>query len=226
MIPLPFQAAPPDWQLQFIPAQCPDCGWDLDGERDSLTLSCRNCRSLYQSGRKKFLKLKYAHLPTEEEDVTYLPFWRIRSDISGVQLDTYADLVRLANLPKVVQKEWEERTFYFWAPAFKVRPEDFLRFSRNLTLFQPLEKLEPRLPEGELFPVTLPVMEAVQSLKLNLAGFMKPQSLLLPKLPEINIDPRAFILIYIPFARKGSELSYPDFKLRINSNLLKYARHL
>ncbi len=29
----------------FVPTLCPRCGWDMEGERDSLVLICRNCDS-------------------------------------------------------------------------------------------------------------------------------------------------------------------------------------
>ena len=35
------------------------------------------------------------------------------------------------------QAAWKDIPFRFWFPAFKVRPEDLLRFSKYLTLSQP-----------------------------------------------------------------------------------------
>ena len=122
----------PQWKVQFIAAQCPDCGWDLEGEKDSLALNCKNCETVWQSGKGQFMKLAFGHLPEEGENLNYLPFWRIRGDVSGFELKSYADLVKIANLPKVVQEEWKEQGFRFWAPAFKIRPENFLTFSRNM----------------------------------------------------------------------------------------------
>ena len=221
-----FPGGPPDWRIRFIPAQCPDCGWDLNGERDSLVLDCHNCNSIWQSGKGRFMKLKYARMPDSGGQVTYLPFWRIKAEVSGLALDSYADLVKAANLPKVVQKHWKDMAFHFWSPAFKVRPPDFLRFSLNLTLSQPQGKWIPDLPEVETYPVTLPIMEAVKGLKLNIAGFIKPRRTMFSKLQEIDIKAKSFILVYIPFNIKGNELSNPPFRLRINKNLLSFARHL
>jgi predicted Zn-ribbon and HTH transcriptional regulator len=215
------------WRLQFIPAQCPDCGWDLEGERDSLALNCRNCQTVWQAGKGKFMKLKFAHVPADGGQITYLPFWRIKADISGLTLCSYADLVKTANLPKVVQEHWKDQAFHFWCPAFKVRPQDFLRFSRNVSLSQPqVEWVHDEMPDGELYPVTLPIMEAVESLKINLASFIKPIRNFYPRLQEIDIKAKSFILVYIPFHVRGNELSYPGFQLRINKNILRFARHL
>lgn len=223
---------PSDWRVRFIAAQCPECGWDLEGERDSLALHCANCNNVWQSGKGKFMKLSFGHIPenavgTETAaEVIYLPFWRIRAEVTGFTLDTYADLVKLANLPKVVQEEWQAQGFRFWAPAFKIRPENFLRFSRNLTLSQPQEEVVKKLPEVPFHPVTLSIMEAVESLKLTLASFVKPQRTMLPEIPHTQITPKSFVLIYIPFRVKGHELTQPAYRLRLNKNLLSYAKNL
>lgn len=218
----------PTWELRFVPAQCPECGWDLEGERDSFALGCRNCNSVWHAGKRRFTKLESGHLPPEDGrgDTLFLPFYRIRPKVSGVALETRADLVRLANLPVAVTEAMEERPFQFWAPAFKVRPQDYLRFSLRTTLGQPPGKREDRLPEGEVYPVTLPVTEALESLKLNLASFMKPPRKLYPRLPEIGIEPKRIALTYLPFQVKRNEVLYPPCRLRINRNLLVYGRQL
>jgi hypothetical protein len=221
-----FQGGRPQWQIQFIPAICPHCGWDLDGERESLALNCKNCNSVWLAGKKKFVKLTFGCLPDDGDTVTYLPFYRINAEVKGIALDSYADLVKVANLPKVVQEEWKERGFRFWSPAFKVRPQDLLRFARNLTLFQPQRDWITQLPEADVHPVTLPIQEAVEILKISLASFMKPRRILFPKLHEILIKPKSFMLVYVPFRNKGNELAQPAFQLRINKNLLNFARHL
>lgn len=218
----------PRWRLQFVPAQCPECGWDLEGARDSLALVCRNCHSVWHAGKKRFMKTSFATLPFPEDAdaISFLPFWKVRARVSGIALDSLADLVRLANLPKAVTDPMEKRAFHFWAPAFKVRPQDFLRFSLRTTLSQPEEEGVSRLPDGDLYPVTLPVTEAVESLKLNLASFMKPPRRLYPKLHDITIKTRDVVLIYLPFQVRGNELTYAPCRLRINRNLLTYARQL
>ena len=172
------------------------------------------------------MKLNFAYLPAMNDQTVYLPFWRIRAEVEGLPLKSFADLVKLANIPKVVQEDWKERLFYFWAPAFKIRPKDFLKMSQNLTLSQPEGDWVPELPDAYIYPVTLPIMEAAESLKINLAGFMKPQQTLYPRLQEIEIKPKAFILLYIPFHERGNELSNVSYRLRINKNLLRFAKNL
>jgi DNA-directed RNA polymerase subunit RPC12/RpoP len=216
----------PDMEIRFIPTLCPKCGWDMEGERDSLVLHCRNCRILYQAGNGRFKPIRVAHLPESEKGCLFLPFYQIEADTSGVLLRSFADLVTAANLPKVIRKEWENRSFHFWSPAFKIRPEDFLRFARTLTLSQPQSDLVPGVPNKILHPVTLSIAEASEGLIINLASFIKPPEVMLPKLKEIAIKPRRALLVYIPFQETGADLSHPDFQLRVNKHLLKYAKHL
>lgn len=217
---------PPHWQIQFIPALCPACGWDLEGERDSITLHCRNCSSLWTLAGKKFKKLEFGHVPALSKEVLYLPFYRILAEIKGMELRSYADLVRIANLPKVVQKGMEKRLFHFWSPAFKIRPRDFLRFSITFTLSQPVNEWVPHMPKAEIYPVTLSIHEAVESLKINLAGFMKPPDILSPTLADIQIKAKSLALVYFPFQIQRDEIFHPFFQLRTTRNVLNYARHL
>jgi predicted RNA-binding Zn-ribbon protein involved in translation (DUF1610 family) len=217
---------PSRWQIQFIPAQCPNCGWDLEGERDSIVLSCRNCQSLWIQAKGRFRRLDFGHLPEENGPALFLPFYRLKTEISGIGLRSYADLVRVANLPKVIQDGMEARPFHFWSPAFKIRPQDFLRFSTIVTLSQPEGNWVPELPKSETYPVTLPVSEAIESLKINLAGFMKPPGLLLPRLADIQIKAKNLVLVYIPFQTQGDEIFHPFYQLRTTRNVLSFARNL
>lgn len=216
----------PHWQIHFIPAQCPACGWDLEGERDSIALHCKNCSTLWIEANRGFRKLDFGHVPGETGHVLYLPFYRIKPEIKGIELRSYSDLIRIANLPKVVQKGMDERPFHFWSPAFKIRPRDFLRFSMTVTLSQPVETWVPQMPEAELFPVTLPIQDAVESLKINLAGFVKPSGPMLPALADIQIKAEKVELIYFPFRVQRDEIFHPFFQLRTTRNVLNFARHL
>jgi len=220
-----MEGGKPDWRIEFIPTLCPNCGWDLQGEKNALALSCKNCNSLWMNKGKGFAKLEYGLFPSETPDSVYFPFYKIRADVSGITLSSYADLVKTANMAKVVQGGWEEKPFRFWTPAFKIRPQDFLFFSRNLTLSQPPKEYVTQLPQGEVLPVTLPVQDAVESLKINLASFIKPPKML-QVLDTVEIKAKSLVLVYIPFQRSGNELFQPAFNLRTNKTLLQYAKHL
>jgi hypothetical protein len=211
----------PTWKIRFLPTLCPGCGWDMEGQRDSLALICRNCDSVWRPTRDGLKRTRFLCIEGDSPDVLYLPFWRFTATVSGISLDNYADLVRIANLPRVVQPGWEEQPFHFWSLAFKVRPKIFLRVSQQLNLSQPLVSGDenhhaPVLPKGRIHPVNLPVSEAVESLKISLASFIKPPKSMLPRLPGISITPESARLVYLPFHEGHHE--YANEKVGVNLN--------
>lgn len=212
--------------IDFLPTLCPNCGWDLKGESDSLVLNCKNCNTLWKGTRKGLEQLKFAHMPPSGDGDYYIPFWRIRAETIGVSLASYGDLVRVANLPKAPRPEWEDMDFRFWVPAFKVRPEIFLRTSTHMTLAQPSQKLSAELPSGRIHPVNLPVKEAIESLKITLSGFMKPKLRVIRNLPDIEVRAMGYSLIYLPFEEGHHDLTYPDYQISIRKNHLKLAGNL
>lgn len=216
----------PNWQIRFIAAICPNCGHDLDGERNTLSLLCPICGCIWHTGEHGLTKPDFATIYATWEDAAYLPFWRIQADVSGIELKSYADMIRLANLPKVISKEHSDTPFYFWIPAFKVQPQSFLRFTRNMTLFQPQDILNLELPIGKIYPVTLSNAEAAQSLKIHLAGAIKPKKSLEENLRNITISPKESLLIYVPFQQTRHELIQPDILMAVHKNLLAAAKHL
>jgi hypothetical protein len=216
----------PKGHINFVSTLCPNCGWDLEGERDALVLRCRNCSSTWYPVGKKLKQLKFAHVTGQGENTVYLPFWRIKADISGLQLNTYADLIEVANLPKVVQSAWHDIAFRFWIPAFKVRPKIFLRLASQITLVQPQKDLVRRLPESRIHPGNLPVEEAFESLKITLADFMKPRKTLTERLPEIHVDAKKFSLVYLPFEEAHHEYIQREYQIAINKNVLTLSKNL
>jgi ribosomal protein L37AE/L43A len=216
----------PNWRTQFIPTLCPDCGWDLKGRRDALVLNCKNCNSVWRPTKNGFKPLKFSIMQSTDENVIYLPFWRIKADVEGITLNSYADLIRIANLPKVIRRNWEDEEFRFWCPAFKVRPRVFIRLGRSITLSQPMEKMHKELPDARIHPVTLTIKGAVESLIINLASFMKPREDLFPKLKDITIKPNRYRLVYIPLVEHHHEFIQPKLYLTLNKNQLSLASNL
>ena len=216
----------PQWHIHFISTLCPNCGWDLAGERDALVLGCKNCNSAWYPVGKKLKQLKFAQFPAKGERTIFLPFWRIRADITGINLDSYADMITVANLPRVAQSAWNDIPFRFWIPAFKVRPKVFLQLATHTTLAQPREKLIPELPDARIYPTTLPIEEAVESLKITLADFIKPGKTLMERFDNIQIDAKGFSLVFLPFDEGHHEFIQPDFKLTINKNILALSNNL
>jgi predicted RNA-binding Zn-ribbon protein involved in translation (DUF1610 family) len=212
--------------INFVPTLCPQCGWDLEGQRDALVLACSNCKTLWRAKQDKLQALKAAHAPSKDEDCMYMPFWRIQADISPIQLRTRADLVKVANLPQVPQPGWEQEPFYFWSPAFKVRPQVLLTYATNITVNQQFDRLVPGPPQGRLLGVNMPFQEAVQGLKLLMAGLMRPKERMVETIADMEISARRFLLVYIPFREGHHEYIHDGIRLAINKNLLAHARNL
>jgi DNA-directed RNA polymerase subunit RPC12/RpoP len=220
------KAGSPDWGIRFLPTLCPTCGWDLEGQRDALVLLCRNCNSAWTAGKDRFVKVEFAHMAETGLNLIYLPFWRIETAISGIDLDTYADLIKVANLPKVLKTDFHNRPFRFWSLAFKIRPQTFLPLATKMTLSQPQQTLSYELPKSDLYPVNLPIQEAVETLKINLANFIKPRKASLPQLPEIKIKIKDYLLVYVPFREKHQELTQPCCNFTITKTHLTLAKNL
>jgi len=221
-----FADTDPRGHIRFVSTLCPNCGWDLEGERDALVLRCKNCNSTWYPVGKKLKQMKFAHIAGQGENTTYLPFWRIRAEFSGLELKSYADLIKIANLPRAVQNDWHDIAFRFWIPAFKVRPRIFLRLASQITVVQPQNDLIPQLPDSRIHPSNLPVEEAIESLKLTLASFMKPRKTLSEKLPEIKIAAKSFTLVFFPFNEGHHEFIQPDYKIAINKNVMSLSKNL
>ena len=218
---------PADWRMGFIPTLCPHCGWDMQGDRDALVLFCKNCCSMWQVRRRRWSKVNVAHLPAAPgSDSVYLPFWRIRAEVSGISLNSYADLVKLANLPKVVQPDWHRLPHHFWSPAFKVRPQRFLRLASQITLCQPREHLTARVPAGPLHTVNLPLSEARELLKMSLTGFVRPKKIVADRIADIQVKAKRFLLVYLPFEARHHDLVQAAFNVAINRNQLALAGNL
>ncbi len=218
---------PARWRIRFLPTLCPNCGWDMEGSRDALALHCKNCESIWQAGKEGLTRITVGYLPgSQEAKRVYLPFWRIRADVSGIELRSYADVIKVANLPRVPPPAWERTPFHFWSPAFKVRPRSFLRLTHQMTLNPPRDNLASALPKGTLHSVTLPVSEAAETLKINLAGFMRPPKMVRDRIADIHVKPRRYLLVYLPFQVRHHDLVQTDLNIAVNRNQLALAGNL
>ena len=218
------EGKPSEWRLKFLPTLCPNCAWDLEGDRDSVVLICRNCSTAWQPDQDRLTQLKFGLIPPGKKDrnITYLPFWQIGAQIAGIDLQSYADLVKIDRLPGAIKPEWHEAPFHFWALGFKFRPKMFSCASK-ITFIQPLQSLEDKIPENaKLYPVTYPVREAMGTLKIILANFISTKSIKYRKLSEIIIEPKSHLLVYVPFVDKHLELIQPSFNLSILKSQLYY----
>jgi hypothetical protein len=88
--------------------------------------------------------------------------------IEGTNLASKADLIRLANLPRAISPELERTPLFFWSPAFKIHATQFLRWSQQLTVLQPSGDTPDELPTGTVYPVTMPIAEALEGIRVTL----------------------------------------------------------
>jgi DNA-directed RNA polymerase subunit RPC12/RpoP len=222
VLPESFKGERQGWKVSFVAALCPDCGWDLEGERDALVLLCRNCSSAWTPSGDRLTRVESDTLPDPGAEL-YLPFWQIRCEMEGIDLRNSADLARIANLPSAPGRSPE---FVFWTPAFKVRPQVYLRLAEGLTLGQHQGALTAGLPPAGHYPVGLPVAEACESLKVVLAGFYKPRRALPDILPGLAIRATHFRLAYLPFRADVHDYIQPLTGLAIGRSLLALSRGL
>ena len=64
------------------------------------------------------------------------------------------------------------------------------------------------------------MVEALESLKITLAGLIKPRQRMLPRLAEIRIRPTGCRLVYVPFEERHHEYVHSELPLTINRNQL------
>ncbi len=216
------------WQLQFIPAPCPACGWDLEGEAASLVFTCSNCDRAWSAagGKLRQLTVYGPELPAAAGPWLRIPFWCLQVELAELDLESVADLVRLANLPRAVTPELQGRQLLFWLPAFKVQPRLYLRLARMLTVDQPECPSTPAGGQGLFYPVNLPAAEALQGIKVLLAELLKPRRQWLPLLARLQVTARSSRLVYRPFLARGREVVDAELGLALNRNALKWGRLL
>ncbi len=230
--------------IRFLANSCPECGWELAGEKDSIALFCLNCSCSWAVNGRTLRRAPFAVVGSRFRAETYLPFWRITAIVPGIALASYADLVRFANLPKLVRRDWEDRPLHIWVPAFKIQPEAFVRLARAATVHQPeaspchpmrdlrgpLGSSAPPYAAGEtasiLHPAALSSVEAIESLKVLLAEIGARRDALIPHLRRVTITASESLLAYLPFRLDGGEITNPEIPLAVNRALLSFGRGL
>ena len=220
---------PAQMQVRFIPTLCPYCGWDMEGEKDSLVLICRNCNSAWECLKNGFQRVGFTVIspPAESGGIAlYLPFWRMKPRIEGMELTSYADLIRAANLPKAIIPAFASEPLHFWSPAFKVNPFLYLRWARQMTVSRPADDTEENFPKTALHPVTLPLAEAAEGIIITLAQMSTDKRKLYPKLSGLRVTLEEFRLEYHPFILSGGELIHASIRFALDRTALSYGLRL
>ncbi len=226
LVELPAESCDAEDQLTFLPMMCPVCGWDLEGAKNSLVLFCRNCATAWQSRGSGFESVEFAFPAAKHagDAAVYLPFWRLDASVKGLQLGSYADLARLANLPMVIRNGWEQKQPHFWVPAFKVHPSLFLHLSKSLTTLQPESEPHTPPPKSGILPVTVHADEALESLKVLLASLVVPKKFIFALLPGLSFSMNDRMLVYLRFRPKGQELIQEDFNMSIQASAVSWGQ--
>ncbi len=213
------------WQLKFIPALCPKCGWDMEAGRDSLLFSCPNCLSFWER-RQAGLKPVRTGLLGNVDDGNQpflLPFWQFESyvELQGRGLTSLYELFRFCGLPEGFgpRQERLERAAALMIPAFSSSPKVFLNLARAMTLAQGRmhtcewgagEGMSPISDGGSVkvkfMDVSISRQDAQRTLKMALGAMSLSKKRLFPLLRELKIGIRDTRLCYVPFYRRGSEL--------------------
>ncbi len=215
-----------NWKIRFISALCPDCGWDMEGDRESVVLICKNCNSAWHSVRGKFQKVRFRVVPGKKKGIIFMPFWKMSVRIEGLELSSYADLVKIANLPRAIQAKWHDEELFFWAPAFKVYPRIFLRLAGRMTYTNYKGKMSDELTGATYFPVTLDSFEAYESVKIILANSVVAKRKIYPLLPDVITIPNSATLIYFPFEVQRTELYQHELKFSIQKSTVRGLKNL
>jgi hypothetical protein len=217
----------PAWRITFMATICPQCGGDLQGERDSVVLNCGNCDTAWEAAEGRLIQVARQIVPGKGKDLISVPFWKITVRDEGLGINTYADFIRITKQPLVMQRAWKDRELSFWIPAFKIRPKVFLRLASQMTILQQdVAMMEECLPQKNLYPVTLPRDEAAQGLKITLANSAMDKKELFPLLPRVDFAITKSDLIYLPFRPTGLDIIHEETEISINKNTLKYGRYL
>ncbi|XCN72991.1 MAG: hypothetical protein Q3M24_22400 [Candidatus Electrothrix aestuarii] len=223
----PFQL---NWQTQFLATLCPRCGWNLDGEGDCLVLTCSNCNTAWRLSKKGLVLTPSTMFPGPADTALYLPFWRIAVELSAVEIKSFADFIRLTNQPLVPRKAWEQQVMQFWIPAFKLRPKIFLRTAKQATISQWRLTQDQQEKEmqvlANMYPVTLPLSEAKQSLKLILADSATNKRKVYPQLPSIQTKVLATSLVFLPFKDRHHDWVQTPGGTVIAKSVLHFGRTL
>ncbi len=215
-----------DWAPAFLPTICPGCGWNLTGAGDSVVMGCANCATFWRPAASGFQPMAFAAVPTVEKAAVYLPFWQVEAQAPEPALSTFHDFLTVTNQTHLLGRSGPDRSLNFFTPAFKIRPDIYLRIATLLTLSQwQIPAPTELFPSGH-FPVTLRPAEAAQSLNLILGNSAADKKNIFPTLGRIAFRCGNITLLFLPFTDQGYNLYQHDTALSINRRLLEFSHYL
>lgn len=214
-----------NWLPAYLAMICPHCGAAMQGEPNSLVVSCSNCETCWSEDKGRFTKVLYELVEGKGGD-SYLPFWRIAVSTTGIEMNTLADLLRITNQPVVVREKHRRRQLEFWIPALKIRPKVFITMAKGATLSQlNYPPGEVRL-EKKIMRPTLPLKEALQAVKSVLAETAMNRRDVLPMLSEMSISVKAARLSYLPFKDRSHDFVQRHSPMAVAKSVIRTAKRL
>ncbi|HOC18784.1 MAG TPA: hypothetical protein PKK95_10970 [Vicinamibacterales bacterium] len=216
--------------VRFLATLCPECGWQLEGATGTLILLCVNCGRGWRAGKSQLVPADFDVLPADGwTPDAHLPFWRAEARAAA----TWADFVRLVNLPRVVQAAWEREPLGFWFPAFAAHPDQFLRAAQTLTCARPgrreaaateqastpAEQAPASLQPRKCRAVTLPEAALDEALFVLLASLGHARRGMREILAGIDLHVHERRLVYVPARFNGRELVNPELGLTVQRSL-------
>jgi hypothetical protein len=195
-------------------------------------LTCDNCDTAWRIDGNGLERISRTFVPGGPDTALYLPFWKIRVTLPAVEILSFADFIRRTNQPLVPRKEWESQAMCFWVPAFKLRPKIFLRTGKQTTISQ--WRLPPEGKEKDIravsdldfYPVTLPLSEARQSLKVMLAASAANKRAVFPHLPKVRPENISAGLVFLPFMDRHHDWVQEHTGTVITKSVLHLGRSL
>lgn len=214
--------------MSFVPTMCPQCGWDMQGDRGSLVLTCPHCDTVWSVRGAGLKPVRAAFYGDGSGSDLWLPFWRMQVEARELPLCSQGDFFRLTRLPRVVTPSQDEQPFAAWTPAFKLRPDTFLRLGRQMTLgMMGRQTRSPdRLPGEAFYPVSLPMEEGKQSLPILIGDMTPAKRVVFPRLHECRFGLKEATLVYLPFRKRGSEMLQPELGFALSASTLRWGKWL
>ena len=213
------------WLPTYLAMICPQCGDAMQGEPNSLVVSCQNCETCWSEYKGRFTQVLYELVEGVGGD-SYLPFWRVSASTKGIEMNNFADLLRITNQPVVAREKHRSRQLEFWIPALKIRPKVFITMAKGATLSQLNYPPGGVRLDKKIMRPTLPLKEALQAVKSVLAETALNKKDVLPKLSEMSISVKAARLCYLPFQDRAHDFVQRHSPMAIAKSVIRTAKRL